>query len=390
MSFQAGLAVHQRGWFGVNAAHCNATPQHSPVSLKKTYIREWRMIRSRYCTQQCYTSIPQHSPAAFWKSYIKKWRMKKHTCMYASVARVVRRLRTMWGVLASSVFLKLSFSVYTGLFLTFCGALQEAFVWTMLVWWIVMMLCICSRNGRLRVRKVCRDASRCVTWLGDMCAVTCMYVWCDAIVCDLCVCVMWHSGLCAASRWCVRHDACARILPLHMHTRCDSFTRVAWRIHMCDIPHLHVWHASYNCVHHDLWAVRWRGRHVWCWCVCVCVFMRVCVLSVCVLVGVCVRVCACVWETEGERETKRDQERERERERVCVCVCVRVWVCAYTHTVSCVVNCKERKLYCVHNWSDRTWVMWIVIRILPNAVVKCKSETCARNAYCVRNASDRT
>jgi len=57
------------------------------------------------------------------------------------------------------------------------------------------------------------------------------------------------------SSWQARVPALPRVLQMRIlaaHVRHDSFIRVTWRIHMCDMTHTHVWPESFG---RETWLV---------------------------------------------------------------------------------------------------------------------------------------
>jgi len=74
------------------------------------------------------------------------------------------------------------------------------------------------------------DSLMCVTWLVDVCDMT---RWC---VChDSLMCVTWLVDVCIPSEWCANRKNDTRARVTHVHLRCTC---------MCDMTHIHLWHAS--------------------------------------------------------------------------------------------------------------------------------------------------
>ena len=78
------------------------------------------------------------------------------------------------------------------------------------------------------------DSLMCVTWLVDVCDMThdrtrwC--VWPDSLMC-----VTWLVDVCIPSEWCANRKNDTRARVTHVHLRCTC---------MCDMTHIHLWHAS--------------------------------------------------------------------------------------------------------------------------------------------------
>jgi len=145
--------------------------------------------------------------------------------------------------------------------------------------------CVCSKCD-VTHEYVCHDSFLCVPWLISMCAMTHFYVCHDSFLCvlwrkkwrnskcnRLYICAMTYEyaanvtcdiHMCAMTRFYVCHDAsiCVTWL-MHMqqmwhdsgvcHSNCqrqkwcawrDSFVCVPWRICICAVTHLHLWHDS--------------------------------------------------------------------------------------------------------------------------------------------------
>ena len=100
----------------------------------------------------------------------------------------------------------------------------------------------------------------CAKWLIHTCDMTHSYVWHDSFIrvtwlihtCDMTHSYVWHDSLIRISdiflflvyttRIYTRLSCYKRILYMFQH---DSFIRVTWPIHTCDMTHLCVWHDSF-------------------------------------------------------------------------------------------------------------------------------------------------
>ena len=140
--------------------------------------------------------------------------------------------------------------------------------------WLIQICNITHSDARHYFMRDMSFTPLCTCWrrecncdLVDICDIPPSFMWHDSPICVICVmCVM--CVMCYYSY--VWHDSFIRVTWLihtcdmnHSNVWHDSFICVTWLIHICDMTHSYVWHDSFICV---TWLIHMRDMtHSYVW-----------------------------------------------------------------------------------------------------------------------------